>query len=87
MSRRHLTSRQLETFVTVARLGSFSRAAEALHLTQPAVSIQIRQIADSVGLPLFEQTGRDIRLTAAGHELLQTARELLTRPLNTPQVL
>jgi DNA-binding transcriptional LysR family regulator len=40
------------------------------------VSIQIRQIADSVGLPLFEQTGRDIRLTAAGHELLQTAREL-----------
>lgn len=76
MSRRHLTSRQLETFATVARLGSFSRAAEALHLTQPAVSIQIRQIADSVGLPLFEQTGRDIRLTAAGHELLQTAREL-----------
>ena len=52
MSRRHLTSRQLETFATVARLGSFSRAAEALHLTQPAVSIQIRQIVDGVGLPL-----------------------------------
>jgi DNA-binding transcriptional LysR family regulator len=76
MSRRHLTFRQLETFTTVARLGSFSRAAEALHLTQPAVSIQIRQIIDVVGLPLFEQSGRDIRLTAAGQELLQTAREL-----------
>jgi DNA-binding transcriptional LysR family regulator len=76
MSRRHLTFRQLETFATVARLGSFSRAAEALHLTQPAVSIQIRQIADVVGLPLFEQTGRDIQLTDAGQELLQTAREL-----------
>ena len=76
MSRRYLTFRQLETFVTVARLGSFSRAAEALHLTQPAVSIQIRQIADLVGLPLFEQSGREIRLTAAGAELLQTAREL-----------
>ena len=76
MPRRHLTFRQLETFVTVARLGSFSRAAEALHLTQPAVSIQIRQITESVGLPLFEQSGREIRLTAAGQELLRTAREL-----------
>ena len=76
MTRRHLTSRQLETFTTVAKLGSFTRAAEALHLTQPAVSIQIRQIVEFVGLPLFEQTGRDIRLTAAGQELWQTAREL-----------
>lgn len=76
MLRRHLSFRQLETFATVARLGSFSRAAEALHLTQPAVSIQVRQISDLVGLPLFEHTGRNIRLTAAGQELLQTAREL-----------
>lgn len=76
MPRRHLTFRQLETFATVARLGSFSRAAEALHLTQPAVSIQIRQITESIGLPLFEQSGREIRLTAAGQELLRTAREL-----------
>ena len=72
----HLTFRQLETFATVARLGSFSRAAEALHLTQPAVSIQVRQITESIGLPLFEQSGREIRLTAAGQELLRTAREL-----------
>ena len=76
MPRRHLTARQLETFAAVARLGSFSRAAEALHLTQPAVSIQIRQIAESIGLPVFEQSGREIRLTPAGQELLQTVREL-----------
>ena len=76
MPRCHLTFRQLETFATVARLGSFSRAAEALHLTQPAVSIQVRQITESIGLPLFEQSGREIRLTAAGQELLRTAREL-----------
>lgn len=76
MPRRHLTFRQLEAFSTVARLGSFSRAAEVLHLSQPAVSIQVRQIADSIGLPLFEQSGREIRLTAAGEEVLRTAREL-----------
>jgi len=76
MSRRHLTFRQLETFATVARLGSFSRAAEALHLTQPAVSIQIRQITETLGLPLFEQSGREIALTAAGEELLATVRDL-----------
>jgi hypothetical protein len=51
MPRRRITFRQLETFAAVARLGSFTRAAEALHLTQPAVSIQIRQIADTIGLP------------------------------------
>lgn len=76
MPRRQLSFRQLETFATVARLGSFSRAAEALHLTQPAVSIQIRQMAKVIGLPLFEQHGREIRLSAAGQELLQTVREL-----------
>jgi DNA-binding transcriptional LysR family regulator len=76
MPRRRITFRQLETFSAVARLQSFTRAAEALHLTQPAVSIQIRQIADTIGLPLFEQNGREIALTAAGEEMLATVREL-----------
>jgi DNA-binding transcriptional LysR family regulator len=76
MPRRRITFRQLETFAEVARLKSFSRAAEALHLTQPAVSIQIRQITETLGLPLFEQSGREIALTAAGQELLATVREL-----------
>lgn len=76
MSRRRITLRQLETFATVARLGSFSRAAEALHLTQPAVSIQVRQLTDTVGMPLFDQAGRSLRLTPAGEELLATTRSL-----------
>jgi DNA-binding transcriptional LysR family regulator len=76
MPRRRITFRQIETFAAVAHAGSFTRAAETLHLTQPAVSIQIRQIADAVGLPLFESNGRGIALTAAGEELLATTRRL-----------
>ena len=76
MPRRRITFRQLETFAEVARQQSFTKAAGALHLTQPAVSIQIRQIAETIGLPLFEQNGREIALTAAGKELLTTVRDL-----------
>ena len=76
MPRRRITFRQLETFAEVARLKSFTRTAEALHLTQPAMSIQIRQITETLGLPLFEQSGREIALTAAGEELLATVRDL-----------
>ena len=76
MPRRRITFRQLETFAAVSRLNSFTKAADFLHLTQPAVSIQIKQISDTIGLPLFEQTGRDIALTPAGEELLKTVRNL-----------
>lgn len=76
MPRRRITFRQLETFAMVARLGSFTKAAEALHLTQPAVSLQIRQIVNVIGLPLFEQNGREIVLTAAGEELQNAVRNL-----------
>lgn len=76
MTRRRITFRQLETFAVVARQRSFSRAAAELHLTQPAVSLQIRQIAETLGLPLFEQHGREATLTAAGQEMLRTVREL-----------
>lgn len=76
MPRRRITFRQLETFAEVARQQSFTKAAEALHLTQPAVSIQIRQIVETIGLPLFEQNGREIALTAAGEELLTTVHDL-----------
>ncbi len=76
MPRRRITFRQLETFAAVARLNSFTKAADFLHLTQPAVSIQIKQLVDTIGLPLFEQIGRDITLTPAGEELIKTARNL-----------
>ncbi|MFO1269282.1 MAG: LysR family transcriptional regulator [Rubrivivax sp.] len=71
---RHATFRQLQVFEAVARLASHSRAAEELHLTQPAVSTQIRKLEGHAGLPLFEQLGKKIYLTAAGTELLHHCR-------------
>src|SRR5687768_17342279 len=72
----HVTFRQLKVFESVARHLSFSRAAEDLHLTQPAVSMQIKQLEDSVELPLFEQMGKKIYLTDAGRELYYYSRAI-----------
>lgn len=55
---RNATLRQLKIFETVARRLSFSRAAEELYLTQPAVSTQVKQLEEHAGLPLFEQLGK-----------------------------
>ncbi|HBD34079.1 MAG TPA: LysR family transcriptional regulator, partial [Cupriavidus sp.] len=71
---KNATLRQLKVFETVARHLSFSRAAEELHLTQPAVSTQVRQLELHVGLPLFEQLGKRIYLTPAGTEMLHYSR-------------
>jgi len=73
---RHTTLRQLEVFEAIARLGSFTRAAEELHLTQPTVSMQIKKLTDAVGLPLFEQVGKKVYLTDAGRALQQFSREI-----------
>lgn len=70
----HLTLRQLKVFEAVARQRSFSRAAEELFLTQPAVSMQVKQLEESIGLPLFEQMGKKIFLTEAGQELFHYSR-------------
>jgi DNA-binding transcriptional LysR family regulator len=64
-----VTLRQLNVFEAVARNLSFTRAAEQLHLSQPAVSMQIRQLEESVGLELFEKLGKKIQLSEAGREL------------------
>jgi len=69
-----VTLHQLRVFEAVARNLSFTRAADELHLSQPTVSVQVKELAAAVGLPLFEQVGRRIRLSAAGSELLATAR-------------
>jgi LysR family transcriptional regulator, low CO2-responsive transcriptional regulator len=74
---KNATLRQLKVFEAVARHRSFSRAAEELHLTQPAVSTQVRKLADHAGLPLFEQFGKKIYLTAAGAELLDIGRGII----------
>lgn len=70
----HITMRQLAVLEAVARHLSFTRAAEELHLTQPAVSMQIRQIEESIGLPLFEQIGKKVFLTQAGEEMHNYSR-------------
>ena len=71
---KHATLRQLKVFEAVARLLSYSRAADELHLTQPAVSTQIRRLEDHAGLPLFEQLGKKVHLTPAGGELVHHCR-------------
>ena len=73
---RHTTFRQLEVFDAIARRGSFTRAAEELFLTQPTVSMQIKKLTDSVGLPLFEQIGKRIYLTDVGKALQASCREI-----------
>jgi len=76
---RNATLRQLKVFEAVARLLSFSRAAEELHLTQPAVSAQVRALEQHAGMPLFEQLGKKIYLTVAGQQLLESSRAILER--------
>jgi LysR family transcriptional regulator, low CO2-responsive transcriptional regulator len=71
-----ITPQQLRAFEATARLLSVTRAAQALHVTQPTVSVQLRELADAVGEPLFETLGRRIRLTQAGETLQQTVGEL-----------
>jgi DNA-binding transcriptional LysR family regulator len=73
---KNVTLRQLRIFEAVARHLSFSRAAEELHLTQPAVSMQVQALEELAGLPLTEQTGKKVRLTAAGEEVARQARRV-----------
>jgi LysR family transcriptional regulator, low CO2-responsive transcriptional regulator len=76
---RQSTLHQLKVFETVARLTSITRAAEELSLTQPTVSMQIKQLTQNVGVPLFEQIGKKLYLTESGQELLATCREVFDR--------
>lgn len=73
------TLQQLRLFEAVARHGSFTRAAEAIHLTQPAVSIQVKRLEETLGSKLFEQMGKRIYLTAAGKALYDTCQDVFER--------
>jgi LysR family transcriptional regulator, low CO2-responsive transcriptional regulator len=73
---RRLTFRQLKVFEAVARHLSFSKAAHELHLTQPAVSMQVRLLEGFVGLPLTEQVGKKIFLTEAGREVFHASQNI-----------
>ncbi|MBF2083192.1 LysR family transcriptional regulator [Thermoleptolyngbya sp. C42_A2020_037] len=72
----HATLHQLKVFEATARHGSFTRAAEELFLTQPTVSMQVKQLTKAIGLPLFEQVGKRLFLTDAGRELFSTCQEI-----------
>lgn len=76
---RHVTLRQLQIFETVVRLGGYTRAAQALHLTQPTVSMQIKKLSETLRLPLLEQVGRFTRPTSAGRDVYAAAQEILGR--------
>lgn len=79
MAIHHATLHQLKIFDAVARHMSFARAAEELYLTPPALSIQVKQLAEIIGQPLFEQIGKKISLTAAGELSWATCRDVLNR--------
>jgi len=73
---RHGTLPQLSVFEAVARLGSFTRAAEELYMAQPTVSVQIKKLTETIGLPVLEQVGKHVRLTPVGKELLANCSEI-----------
>lgn len=74
-----ITFRQLEVFRAVCGHLSYSRAAEAMALTQPAVSLQIKQLEELLGQPLFDYVGKKLHLTAAAEALLATCEQLLSQ--------
>ncbi|MCB1516334.1 MAG: LysR family transcriptional regulator [Hyphomicrobiaceae bacterium] len=79
MPLRHATLRQLAVFRALAQHQSVARAAEALHLTPPAVSIQVKQLSEHIGHPLIGQTGKKLYLTAQGEAVASACRDLLDR--------
>ena len=72
----NVTFRQLKVFEAVARNLSYTRAAKELYLSQPAVSMQVKQLEENAGLPLLEQIGKKVFLTEAGHEMRHYARSV-----------
>ncbi len=75
----NITFRQLQIFEAVAQTQSYTRAAERLHMTQPAVSMQMKQLEETVGLDLFERQGKKIVITIAGEKLRKHANKIINR--------
>ena len=72
----------LETLCWIARLGSFTAAAERLNTTQPAISKRVKDLEDGLGVSLFHRQGRRMELTIQGRDLVQRAQPLLTSSLS-----
>ena len=73
----NITFRQLKLFLALADTGSVSGAARAMHVTQPTASMQLREVTQAVGMPLYEVVGRKVHLSEVGQELARTAREMV----------
>ena len=83
---RQATLHQLKVFEAAARHGSFTRAAEELYLTQPTISMQVKQLTKAVGMPLFEQIGKRLYLTEAGKQLFAACRDIFERILHSLRI-
>lgn len=79
MTRNPPTVQQMRLFAAVARHGSITRAAQEVHLTQPSVSMQVRRMEEKLGLPLTEQIGKRMHLTAAGRTVYEACTDILSR--------
>ena len=73
----NVTFRQLKLFLALAETGSVSSAARAMHVTQPTASMQLKEVTQAVGVPLYEVISKKVHLTEMGRELAQTAREMV----------
>jgi DNA-binding transcriptional LysR family regulator len=73
-----MADRRLQVFYTVARLLSFTKAAETLHMTQPAVTFQVRQLEDHFDTRLFDRTHNRVALTEAGHKAYESAEQIFS---------
>ena len=72
----NISTRQLQLFLALAETGGVSAAARRMHVTQPTASMQLKEIAESVGMPLYEVISRKVHLTEAGQDLARTARAM-----------
>jgi DNA-binding transcriptional LysR family regulator len=77
MKVKYMELRQLKTFQTIAKLLNFNRAAEILNYSQSAVSAQIKLLEEELGVSLFDRLGKSVRLTEAGHMLVQYSQKML----------
>lgn len=83
----NLTFRQLKVFESVARLGSYTKAADELYLSQPAVSMQVKLLEEQVTLPVFERIGKQLYITDAGKEVYQYARQIIQQKKDVEETL
>jgi DNA-binding transcriptional LysR family regulator len=81
----NITLRQLRALVAVSRFESFTKAADLLHVTQPALTVQVRQLEEALDLKLLDRTTRQVKLTEAGKDIVPILQTLL-RELDPPRL-